>query len=90
MLARREVLAWRAPVVDHLILARLVAEGHAEVLAGCALAKALGERLRISAKQARRRIADAAALGPRTAIYGEPLDPVLPALAAALAGGRAR
>ena len=87
VLARREVLARQAPVIDHQVIARLVAEGHSEVLAGCALAKALGERLRISAKEARRRIDEAAVLGPRTAITGEPLDPVLPALAAAQAAG---
>ncbi|GFG68545.1 HNH endonuclease signature motif containing protein [Mycolicibacter senuensis] len=88
VLARREALAWQAPVIDHQILARLVTEGHCEVLAGCSLAKALGERLRISAKEARRRIDDAAALGPRTAITGEPLEPVLPGLAAAQAAGQ--
>ncbi|OBH16424.1 HNH endonuclease signature motif containing protein [Mycolicibacter sinensis] len=88
VLARREALAWQAPVIDHQILARLVAEGHSDVLAGCSLAKALSERLRISTKEARRRIDDAAVLGPRTAITGEPLEPVLPALAAAQAAGQ--
>ncbi|RRR48584.1 HNH endonuclease [Mycolicibacter terrae] len=88
VLARREALAWQAPVIDHQILARLVAEGHGEVLAGCSLTKALSERLRISTKEARRRIDDAAELGPRTAITGEPLEPVLPALAAAQAAGQ--
>lgn len=88
VLERREVLTWRAPVVEHRILARLVAEGHAGVLGACSLAKALGERLRISTAAARRRVAEAAQLGPRTALSGEPLAPVLPALAAAQAAGR--
>jgi hypothetical protein len=88
VLARREALAWQAPVIEHQILARLVAEGHAEVLAACSLAKALSERLRISAKEARRRIDEAAELGPRTALCGEPLAPVLRGLAAAQADGR--
>jgi hypothetical protein len=88
VLARREALAWQVPVIDHQILARLVAEGHSEVLAGCSLAKALSERLRISTKDARRRIDEAAELGPRTAMTGEPLEPVLPALAAAQAAGQ--
>ncbi|MEB3069792.1 HNH endonuclease signature motif containing protein [[Mycobacterium] vasticus] len=88
VLARREVLAWQAPAIDHQIMARFVAEGHSEALAGCSLAKALGERLRISAKEARRRVDDAAVLGPRTAMSGEPLDPVLPNLAAAQAAGQ--
>ncbi len=88
VLARREALARQAPVIDHQIVARFVAEGHCEALAGCSLAKALGERLRISAAEARRRIDEAAVLGPRTTITGEPLDPVLPSLAAAQAGGQ--
>ncbi|OBK87297.1 HNH endonuclease signature motif containing protein [Mycolicibacter sinensis] len=88
VLVRREALAWQAPVIDHQILARLVAEGHSEVLAGCSLAKALSERLRISTKETRRRIDEAAELGPRTAMTGEPLEPVLRALAAAQAAGQ--
>ncbi|MEZ0384070.1 MULTISPECIES: HNH endonuclease signature motif containing protein [Mycobacteriaceae] len=88
VLARREVLAWQAPAIDHQILARLVAEGHDEVLAGCSLTKALSERLRISTADVRRRVDEAAELGPRTSITGEPLEPVLPALAAAQADGR--
>ncbi|MGB5794457.1 MAG: HNH endonuclease signature motif containing protein [Mycolicibacter algericus] len=87
VLARREVLAWRAPSIDHQIVARFVAEGHSEVLAGCSLAKALSERLRISSAEARRRVAEAADLGPRTAMTGETLEPVLPSLAAAQAAG---
>jgi hypothetical protein len=88
VLVRREALVWRAPVVDHQMLTRLVAVGHAEVLAACSLTKALSERLRISAAAVRRRLDEAADLGPRTAISGEPLEPVLPALAAAQAAGR--
>ncbi|WP_041316907.1 HNH endonuclease signature motif containing protein [Mycolicibacter sinensis] len=87
VLARREALAWRAPSIDHQIVARFVAEGHSEVLAGCSLAKALSERLRISSAEARRRVAEAADLGPRTAMTGETLEPVLPSLAAAQAAG---
>lgn len=88
VLARREVVAWRAPLVEHRILARLVAEGDAGLLGACSLTKALTERLRISSAAARRRMAEAAELGPRTAISGEPLEPMLPALAAAQATGR--
>ena len=88
VLARREVLAWRAPVVEHQILARLVTDGDAGELGACSLTKALAERLRISVAAARRRLAEAAELGPRTALSGEPLEPVLPALAAAQAKGR--
>jgi hypothetical protein len=88
VLARREVLAWRAPVVDHRILARLTVEGDAGALGACSLVKALAERLRISTAVARRRLVEAAELGPRTALSGEPLDPQLPALARAQAAGR--
>ncbi|TXI57350.1 HNH endonuclease signature motif containing protein [Mycolicibacter arupensis] len=88
VLARREALAWRAPVVDHRILARLVTEGDPGALGACSLTKALAERLRISSASARRRLAEAAELGPRAAVTGEPLDPVLPELAAAQAAGQ--
>lgn len=87
VLVRRESLAWRAPVVDHRILARLVTDGDPGVLGASSLAKALAERLRISTAEARRRLAEAAELGPRTALTGEPLEPVLPALAAGVADG---
>ncbi|MEB3048854.1 HNH endonuclease signature motif containing protein [Mycolicibacter sp. MYC123] len=88
VLARREAVAWRAPVVDHQILARLAIEDVSGLLGAASLPKALRERLRISAAVARRRVAEAADLGPRTAVSGEPLAPVLPELAAAQAGGR--
>lgn len=88
VLARRETLAWRAPAVDHRVLARLAAEANPGLLGACSLTKALTERLRISRADARRRVAEAAELGPRTAMTGEPLDPVLPALAAAQADGQ--
>lgn len=88
VLARREALSWRAPVVDHRIAARLVAHGGAGELGASSLTKALAEQLRISTAAARRRLAEAADLGPRTALTGEPLEPVLPELAAAQAAGR--
>jgi hypothetical protein len=88
VLARREALAWRAPVVDHRILARLSVEGDAGALGACSLVKALAERLRISTAAARRRLGEAAELGPRTAVTGEPLEPLLPELSAAQAAGR--
>jgi Domain of unknown function (DUF222) len=47
----------------------------------------LANRLRISRGDARRRLDDAQDLGPRTAITGEPLAPVLPQVAAAQAAG---
>ncbi|MEZ0382534.1 HNH endonuclease signature motif containing protein [Mycobacterium sp. pW045] len=88
VLARREALAWRAPAIDHQILVRLVTEGDAGLLGECSVGKALAERLRISSAAAQRRLAEAAELGPRTAVTGEPLAPVLPELATAQARGR--
>lgn len=88
VLVRREALAWRAPVVEHRLLARLVTEGDPGALGACSLTKALAERLRISSAAARRRLNEAAELGPRTSVTGEPLEPLLPALAAAQADGR--
>ncbi|WP_156747050.1 DUF222 domain-containing protein, partial [Mycobacterium sp. E2733] len=54
---------------------------------GGKLSWALAERLRITRGEASRRIAEAADLGPRRALSGEPLAPVLPATAAAQRGG---
>ncbi|MBS9535860.1 DUF222 domain-containing protein, partial [Mycobacterium sp. M1] len=87
VLARREALAWQAPVIDHRILARLTAEGHTTALGACSLVKGLAERLRISGSEARRRVDEAADLGPRTTLGGQPLPPRLPALAAEQAAG---
>ncbi|OMC26063.1 HNH endonuclease signature motif containing protein [Mycobacterium colombiense] len=50
---------------------------------GGKLSWVLADRLHISRAEAARRIAEAADLGPRRALTGEPLAPVLPATAAA-------
>jgi len=47
----------------------------------------LSNRLRIGRGEARRRLEEADTLGPRTAMTGEPLQPVLPNAAAAQAAG---
>ena len=49
---------------------------------GGKLSWALADRLHITRGEAGRRIADAADLGPRRALTGEPLEPLLPATAA--------
>lgn len=54
---------------------------------GGTLSWALADRLHISRAEAGRRIAEAADLGPRRALTGEPLAPVLPATAAAQRDG---
>jgi hypothetical protein len=50
---------------------------------GCKLPSALADRLHITRGEASRRIQEAADLGPRRAITGESLEPVLPATAEA-------
>ncbi|WP_141681242.1 DUF222 domain-containing protein, partial [Mycobacterium malmoense] len=54
---------------------------------GGRLSWALADRLHISRGEASRRVAEAAELGPRRALSGEPLAPVLPATAAAQRAG---
>lgn len=88
VLQRRETVAWRAPVIDHRILARLVADGNPGELGATTLAGVLAERLRIGLGAARQRVKEAADLGPRVSVTGAPLEPVLPNLATAQAAGR--
>ncbi|WP_264892787.1 13E12 repeat family protein, partial [Mycobacterium kiyosense] len=55
---------------------------------GDTLRNALADRLRITTSEAGRRIADAADLGERVSLTGEPLAPRLEATAAAQRRGR--
>ncbi len=86
ILARRERLARKSPVLQHRLINRLAAEATAEEL-GAKLPRALATRLRISPAEAKRRVAEAADLGPRVAITGEPLEPLLPNVARGQADG---
>ena len=75
------------PVLEHEAISRIAARaGPGEI--GGSLKQVLADRLRISPAEARRRIADAAVCGPRTAISGQPLEPVWPAAAAAQRRGQ--
>jgi hypothetical protein len=87
VLERRERMAWRQPAVDHAVIARLAAECVPSELGAKSLTDVLARRLRISRAEARRRLGDAEDLGPRTALTGEPLEPMLPNVAQAQAGG---
>ena len=69
------------------MIARLAAEASPVALGATSLAEVLWRRLRISRAEARRRIAEAADLGPRRAMTGEALAPVLPVTAAGQARG---
>jgi len=76
----------RLPVPGHALINKLARQADPTELGG-RLPAALADRLRISRAEATRRIHEAADLGERTAITGEPLPPVLPATAAAQRAG---
>jgi hypothetical protein len=78
---RRVLSAVEHPVINQL------AEQADEAALGGKLAPALADRLRISRAEASRRIHEAADLGERRALNGEPLPPVLPATAEAQRNG---
>ncbi|MGH3265878.1 MAG: DUF222 domain-containing protein, partial [Trebonia sp.] len=74
------------PAVDHALINQLAEHADATELGG-KLPFALAERLRITRADASRRIGEAADLGPRRALTGEPLQPVLAATAEAQRAG---
>jgi hypothetical protein len=82
LLERLEGETRRLPVAGHALINQLGRQAGETELGG-KLAHALANRLRITRAEASRRIHEAADLGERTAITGEPLEPVLPATAAA-------
>ncbi len=83
----RERLAWQAAAFEHRLIHRLT-QCDAEQLGGDTAPKVLRARLRISLGEAKRRVGEAADLGPRTTFTGQPLEPTLPNVAAGLADGR--
>src|SRR6476646_4029903 len=72
----------RCAAMDHRVVGSL-AEVPLEELGESSLGSALSTLLRISREQANRRIKEAKDLGPRLAMSGEPLAPVLSHTAAA-------
>jgi hypothetical protein len=87
LLSRREVLARCAPTVDHALLAALQAQTTPREIGAKSWADVLGIRLHVSGVEARRRVRDAADLGPRRSLTGEPLAPAREHVAAAQATG---
>ncbi|STZ74498.1 protein of uncharacterised function DUF222 [Mycolicibacterium fortuitum] len=85
--SRREYHVRCAPAVDHALLAEIQTRTTPAEIGAKSWADVLAIRLRISAKEARRRVAEAAVLGPRTTVTGESLAPVLPATSDAQAAG---
>jgi Domain of unknown function (DUF222) len=76
------------PVVDHKLIHQLTSQCTPTNLGAKTWPKVLSEALRISEGEAKRRIKHAELLGPRTALTGEVLPPVLPNVAAAQARGQ--
>jgi Domain of unknown function (DUF222) len=74
------------PAVEHPLINQLSDQADATELGG-KLAPALASRLRITRAEASRRIHEAADLGERQALNGEPLEPVMPATAEAQRNG---
>ena len=87
MLARCETFRRRLPALEHPLINQVSGQADATELGG-KLPSALAERLRITRAEASRRIGEAAELGDRKAITGEPLPPLLTATAAAQRDGR--
>ncbi len=73
-LERLEKLARRMPVPEHALINQLVHQATPAELGG-RLSHTLADRLRITRGDANRRVAEAADLGPRQALTGEPLPP---------------
>ncbi len=88
LLVRLETHRRRLPSVEHPLLSILVAECRPEDLGSASHAEPLTMALRVSADEAKRRLAEARDLGPRTSMTGEPLQPLMPTTAAAQADGK--
>ncbi len=91
-----ELLAWlgrvekvrrRLPSLEHAVINTLARQATPEELGG-KLSHAIAEATLISRKAAARRIAEAADLGPRRGMTGEPLPPALPQTAAGQKEGK--
>ncbi|ORA00809.1 DUF222 domain-containing protein, partial [Mycolicibacter arupensis] len=85
LLRRCEKLRRRLPAVEHPLVNQLAAADPAEV--GGKPRWILADELHITRGEAGRRIAEAAELGARRTLTGEPLEPVRPAVATAQRAG---
>ncbi|WP_273732025.1 HNH endonuclease signature motif containing protein [Mycolicibacterium septicum] len=85
--SERERHARMEAMIDHRIQAALMAQAAPHEIGGKSWKDVLATRMRISGKEASRRVTAAAELGPRYAIGGEVLEPLLPACAEALLSG---
>lgn len=85
-LERLETLTRRLQAPSHQLINQVAEQADPAELGG-RLSWVLADRLHVTRAEAARRIAVAADLGPRRALTGEPLAPVLPATAAAQRDG---
>jgi hypothetical protein len=81
-----EVFRRQLSAVEHPVINQIAAQADETELGG-KLRAALANRLRVSRAEASRRIHEAADLGERRALNGEPLAPLLPATAQAQRNG---
>ncbi|KAA0080779.1 DUF222 domain-containing protein, partial [Mycolicibacterium sp. P9-64] len=82
-----EILDCQLPTQRHRMLTQLQTQATPRELGAKSWREVLMTRWRLSSAEAHRRLADAAVLGPRHALSGEPLAPVLAGTAAAQALG---
>jgi Domain of unknown function (DUF222) len=87
ILARRETLVRQSAAVEHRLVNQLANSCTPGELGGTSWGSVLSERLGISTAEATRRVGEAADLGPRVALSGEPLEPRLPTFAAGVGAG---
>ena len=87
VLGRLEIHRRRQPAAEHALITQLQSQATAKEMGASSWRAVLSNRLGISGLDARRRIAEAAELGGRRAVTGEPLQPRLVATAAAQARG---
>ena len=77
----------RQPALEHALVAQVQSQATPKDLGAKSWRSVLSQRLGISGSDARRRLAEAAELGPRRALTGEPMEPALPGTAAAQGRG---
>lgn len=82
--SEREQHARTQAMIDHRIQSALMARATPHEIGGKSWTDVLATRMRISRKEASRRVAAAENLGPRYSLTGEVLAPALPACADAL------
>ena len=82
-----EALTCQLPTQSHRALTRLQSETTATELGAKSWKDVLAIRWRLTTSEANRRLNEASELGPRRTLTAAPLPPLLPAVAAAQAGG---